>query len=410
MTETNQTPSWIQDSLFENVIKKIVPEFKEIKTFKLTNALLPGENYATIMLRIQLDVDLKDNTAHTETLMMKIPHDTEVYRKEMAKWDMFTIESLMYREIIPELEQLYLHSGLTIQLCPTSYLLATDKEYILLEDLKKRGYRNTKRQDGLDMEHCKKVLEKIAQLHAASAVRVERKGPYPKQYVKGIANDVGFETIRTLMDSCVKNALKVAKSFPNHEMYYEEMQNMGKQFTEVLFETSAYDDTDFNVLNHGDCWSNNIMFKYDTEGHLLDCCLVDLQTPRYGNAAQDLNYFILTSAKLELKINHFDEMIRYYHQQLRDHLKLLKYSKPIPTLGDIHRMILKAGAWSIFAALNVLPIVLADSSQDATVDNLIGDSEESEKFKERLYANERTRKHYEVLLPWLYHRGAFDCN
>uniref|UniRef100_T1PCR4 Ecdysteroid kinase n=1 Tax=Musca domestica TaxID=7370 RepID=T1PCR4_MUSDO len=340
---------------------------------------------------------------------MKVPHDSELYRSEMSKWQMFTIEALTYKEIVREFEQMYADVGLEIKLSPQSYQLPVDKEYILLEDLKKLGFRNTKRQDGLDMEHCKKVLKKLAQWHAASAVRIERQGPYPEQYVRGLTNRDGFDLLRTVMLTCAKNAAKSAKTIPGHELYLEKMEKLGEIFTENFFEKTAVDPNEFNVLNHGDCWSNNIMFQYDDQDQLRECYFVDLQIPRYGSVAQDVTYFLMTSAKLEVKVNRFDELIRYYHSNLKEHLQLLNYSKTIPSLGDIHRVLINnAGTWGAFAMWNVLPAVLAPPSKDANVENLISDSEESDKFKELIYLNDNIRKHYELVFPWLYHRGAFD--
>lgn len=55
---TNDIPSWIQGTLFEPVFKEIVSNFRQIKDFKAKKALSPGENYATIMLRLEAEVEL----------------------------------------------------------------------------------------------------------------------------------------------------------------------------------------------------------------------------------------------------------------------------------------------------------------------------------------------------------------
>lgn len=56
---TNNIPSWVQASLFEPVVRDIVKDFYQIKNFKVKQALNPGENFACIMLRVEVNVELK---------------------------------------------------------------------------------------------------------------------------------------------------------------------------------------------------------------------------------------------------------------------------------------------------------------------------------------------------------------
>lgn len=98
-------------------------------------------------------------------------------------------------------------------------------------------------------------------------------------------------------------------------------------------------------MNHGDFWANNIMFQYDAFGKIKETYLVDYQIPKYGSPAQDLYYFLLSSAKFELKLKEFDFFIKIYYDNLVEHLRLLKYPKNIPKLNDIHAMLYKYGLW-----------------------------------------------------------------
>lgn len=52
-------PSWVEASLFEPVFKEIAPDYKQTKAFKVLPALAAGENYATVMLRLEADIEMK---------------------------------------------------------------------------------------------------------------------------------------------------------------------------------------------------------------------------------------------------------------------------------------------------------------------------------------------------------------
>lgn len=347
---SNNIPSWIDSKLFENVVRDSVGDFKKIQNFKVFNALGPGENYATVMLRVQIEVQLMDDAVKTQTFMLKVAHDNKLYREQMSKWEMFKKEAGMYRDVVPELEELYRKKGLNIRFGAKAYKLpvSVKHEYILLEDLSKSGFRNVKRQDCLDMVHTKSVLKKLAQWHAASAVRVDEKGSYDEHYQHGFLTESSREMCDQMFSGTLKYVLAAARKLPNHEEWIQQMESQFAHLTDVVFTQMVYQDdpNEFKVLNHGDFWCNNIMFRYnENDGSLEETYFVDLQMPRYGTVAQDLLYFILSSTQLDLKVACFDELIHYYHVHLIKHLQLLDYQKPMPLLRDIHQSIIKKGVW-----------------------------------------------------------------
>ncbi|XP_037817361.1 uncharacterized protein LOC119607492 [Lucilia sericata] len=402
----NDIPTWIKVSLFEKVFKEIEPQFHQTKDFKVKRALSAGENYATIMLRIEAEIELKDGSSRTVTLMLKTAHDSEIFRQMMKTNNIFDVEATMYRDIVPELEQMYKDVGVEVRFGAKSYLLATDQPYILLEDLKPKGFENVNRLEGLDMEHTHSVLKKLAQWHAASAHRVALKGPYDRSICEGFVKEETREMAKTMFGSMYKVHLDCVKSYDGHELYYERMCEQVNGRTDELYNAGKLDLNEFNVLNHGDCWSNNVMFKHDASGQVNETFLVDYQIPRYGTPAQDLYYFLLSSTKYELKIKYFDYFIKYYHNELLKHLKLLNYSQKIPTLKDIHISLHKHHPWALSTVIGVMAAVLLDPNENANIDNFIGEDDAGMKLKIQMYSNARYRKHSELILPWLYNRGA----
>jgi len=135
--------------------------------------------------------------------MLKTPHQSEQYRKVIEKTDIFDVERGMYVEVVPELEQLYRDVGLEVKFGAELYDIEASDYYVLLEDLRPRGFGNIDRLEGMDQAHTECVLKKFAQWHAASAVRVETKGPYQEKYTKGFLRN------EEIVDAFINRSIKV---------------------------------------------------------------------------------------------------------------------------------------------------------------------------------------------------------
>lgn len=82
-------------------------------------------------------------------------------------------------------------------------------------------------------------------------------------------------------------------------------------------------------------WSNNLMFLYDEDRKIKDLKLVDYQLLFWGSVAKDIYNFMLSSWQIDLKVKKFDELIKFYCENLIENLKVLKYGKPLPTFEDL---------------------------------------------------------------------------
>lgn len=114
--------------------------------------------------------------------------------------------------------------------------------------------------------------------------------------------------------------------------------------TELYLEFGRIDQSDFYVLNHGDFWCNNFLFKLDA-GNIQDVCFIDFQLPKYGTPAHDIFCLLMTTPNAHIKLERFEHFIEYYHQHLVEHLELLKYNRHILSLSELHSNLRKNGLW-----------------------------------------------------------------
>ncbi|KAH8358979.1 hypothetical protein KR093_003628 [Drosophila rubida] len=409
MTTTN-TPEWVNQQLFTGLLKHNYNDFETIKKFMSTAAISGGENYLTIVLRIEIGMQMKDKSSKEISYILKIPLVSD-RGDEHDFHDLFVTEADMYDRLVPELERLYeKHASISVRFKPAHLKFpenAPNCDYILMEDLRSKGYKNLERMFGLGQTEMRAVLKKLAQWHAASARRVADEGDYEEHYQKSY---ICPEQYKWIEQSNVTFNVPFLECMQHYELDPGQqllISNYTARMTELYMDFGRISPSDFSVLNHGDFWCNNFLFNVNN-GEIEDVCFVDFQLPKYGTPAHDLFSLLMTTPNMHIKLEQFDQFIEYYHEQLVNHLKLLKYERKIPTLPELHTNLNKHGLWAFVCAQRMLPVSLYPASSDSNIENFMGDSEMAMQFKRNILLNPSYVKQMKRILPWLIERGYIN--
>jgi len=127
---------------------------------------------------------------------------------------------------------------------------------------------------------------------------------------------------------------------------------------------------------HGDCWVNNLMFKYDDRNVPEDVTLLDLQLYREACPTTDLLYFTFSSLTYETRKKYETQLLRIYYQRYLRVCNSLKGTQmPGFTFQRLQRRYRAAKWFGVFLALPVLSIIL--SSPETAVDMDTMDKEEN---------------------------------
>lgn len=158
-----------------------------------------------------------DSLSKSISFMLKVPNDKR--QQAMDDHDIVAIEKGMYDQIIPEFEQLYADVGVQVKFGAKVYHLPTERSHLLLENLGMRGFKNINPLEGLDIQHTKSALKKLAQWHAASAVCVATKGSFEQKYTEGYFRAESKEKLKTMFDELNQVFLSFAKTYNNYKEY-----------------------------------------------------------------------------------------------------------------------------------------------------------------------------------------------
>ncbi|EDW34164.1 GL22098 [Drosophila persimilis] len=406
-----EIPKWVNEDYFQPILEKDVSGFQKIIRFTPIAATAPGDNYASIMIRVHIDTLLNDGSEQKISYILKTQLDVNKGGAMISQMGFFGKEKEMYKDHIPQFVNLYEEAGLNIELAPKCVHIGETPESITLvfEDLSRQNFKNADRLKGFDMAHMRCVLRKLAELHAASAVNRLLIGPYASRFYDSFFNEENRPMLTKIREIREPQFVKAMLEWgvPDVERYLKKSLTPSQYFNAGL-KLSQVDESEFNVLNHGDCWSNNIMFNYKENGEIDRTIFVDLQVAKWGSPAQDLWYMIITSASLDIKVKEFDHFIQIYHERLAECLNILNYSKPIPSLRDIQTQMLKYGFWGPITANGVMVIVLFPSDKDANMEKLMGVGPEAEALRDRSFRNPYYAKAMTQLLPFFDNKGLLD--
>lgn len=127
--------------------------------------------------------------------------------------------------------------------------------------------------------------------------------------------------------------LKVLKTYGDCDDYAEKISKWDKFFVATCYYYESKPmKCGLQVLNHGDVWTNNIMFRFDP----LDVLLIDYQLCFWGSPTYDIWLFLILSVQDEIKTEKFDELIEFYHYELCEALRNLGYEHHIPNLDEFN--------------------------------------------------------------------------
>ncbi|XP_017079868.1 uncharacterized protein LOC108113702 [Drosophila eugracilis] len=398
-------PKWLANITLEKAVTAQIGDFEKIISVTPKSGSSEGENYSSQFLRLLVEVELLDHSTKSLSFVLKAQHNNEVMAAILARLKLFYKEEQMYHNIIPKFEKLYADAGKPIQFAPHAFKVDRDlgEEYILLEDLHRKNFKNANRLAGLDQDHVQKVLEKLAAFHAASACYVEHYGLFGEEFTVGVFSEANRQLLTEFNASGA--FLAQLKKWKNAQKIYEKLADSDDYLVDRLLQDQQYNARQFNVLNHGDCWANNIMFQHDAFGAIKETLFVDFQVGKYGSPANDLYYFILSSAAPELKVAKFDYFVRYYFEHLIENLKLLQYHRPLPKLANLHASLFRNGLSAYMVVSKVLPVVMLDKTNNANLESYMSDES---KMKNSMFTNPKYVQVMTEVLPWLDNRGLLD--
>ncbi|XP_050727369.1 uncharacterized protein LOC127004088 isoform X2 [Eriocheir sinensis] len=369
VTETEDTKKYVPltDNLVREALRKDKGEAALLVSWRCEDFTKKGDNYACFVTSV--NVKYKENgqgEPRQVSYVAKIAHQMTGSMTELMN-EVFHKEGTCFNEILPAvneaLKELHMDSIRTAKGYSASYTIG--KEVLMVEDLRQRHFKMFERRRGMDVPHAILVLKELGRLHAATLF-LEKKmdctltEKWPVLIEKWLTEDnTGMtEMFKKMTESQMEASAMIMEKTPKYEHVVAWIRKT-KVHGMDIFKAAIGPGGKFTALTHGDCWNNNILFRYNEMGVPVEVMLVDLQGMRRASVAADLSYFLYSSFTGDVRRDNLDAFLDTYFDSFCGVLQAAQMTLPFSREELSHEFMSKL-TFGCVSGMILAPIVLSE--------------------------------------------------
>ncbi|XP_030766423.1 uncharacterized protein LOC115890359 isoform X1 [Sitophilus oryzae] len=317
-----------QVKLKEIIQKQRIPNY----SVEVKKVMEDGDGYLGVLTGLNI-LDTEGNKKLS--FAIKTAPKSKKLREMFPTRNTFLREIYVYETLFPEFQnfQEQYHISKPFNSTPKYYGSSSEdlNEMIVLENLKESKYKLHTRREPMDSHHLSLVMAEYARLHAVS-LAMRKLDP---EKFKELSDKV---KLNVLMEHEMKKDRPIDQVFSDKkanvmfEPVFEVLKGREKELEAVekfskdgmkLFFESYTEDSGLKVISHSDCWSANMLFKYEDESYPTiptKVCLIDWQLASLAPPIFDISYFFYICAGKK-DLNNYMRFLNVYHTVLGDSLK-----------------------------------------------------------------------------------------
>ncbi|XP_043260205.1 uncharacterized protein LOC122401857 [Colletes gigas] len=400
----------IDQHIFEKVLRRQVAD-DTVKILEISKQCLSekGLNFlsdlfvATIKYTVTSKNE-KSKSKRSTDVIIKMEPMSEFSRYLVRKQDLFISELIVLRDVVPKIKKLVGRS-----IGPQLWYCSANPKVLIMENLITRKFLIKDRQKGLSLEHCVRVIELLAKFHAGS-VAVREKDPKLIESFKdgGIVSTKCPKAFFRLMEVSLLRIANEIQTWSDEKCARAapKLINLAKTIGTQCVKVYEYDSNDFCVLNHGDCWINNIMFRENEKAQPEDVLLVDFQMAVYTSPAIDLLYFFNICPEFDIKYDKDDYFLEVYLKKLNETMEYIGCKEKPLTMQRLKEALHKRRVYAVFSGIVLYLRMMAntDDTEDFTevLQKLSGET------KMNVFKNPDAVKLAHKMIPVMEERGYLD--
>lgn len=278
---------------------------------------------------------------------------------------LFEKEYGFYEELAPAINTLLQETGQRSLRIPRCFTHARTETYevMVLEDLTTRGFRAVDRRFGIDQAHATVAIQELARLHAASCLLQKRTEDKPlaqtypfvgKEWTKAYKR--GSESYEDILLKHVDLGVAMLEATSSRTRDITWLKEIRPKVWQ-MFLRQLESEEPFAVVCHGDGWSSNILFRYDSMDTPVEAIFVDLQQVRLASPATDIHALMAPNLTSSVRLQEHHSMMVAYLNTFRGVMEAGGAKIPF-NLGSLESEYRDKTLYGFLSALIYIPLAL----------------------------------------------------
>lgn len=401
MVNEVKVPAWVDNEFFTTVVRHhFNDDNAEVTGFTIKTNANPGENFVSLILRVEINYTTSLQGASSLSVVIKLPPTSGIQGDFSETSSIYVTEQDMYDGPLHEIKKLLESIGDFSKTHPKLiYQMTKPHRAIVLEDLGAQGYVRIT-QPLPNYEDSKRVFQRLAKYHAAGFFLIKQNGADLSRFNDSIFH-MDVPMIReTFLNEPFDVLCDVLTSWGGMDDYVVRLKRFRENYIEMGKQLYEPDPGEYNVLNHGDFHIKNLLFKKSGEA-IDDFYFLDYQVSVLASPCVDLFYALYNMISDENRRTRRNEIIHDYHVEFSNTLKSLSFNGKIPTLHELQLELLRHGQMEVVKCVCFQIFFLLDTSK---LSDYMG-SLDSKMLKAKLFNEPRFKNFIKAELPRLVHLG-----
>ncbi|KAF6206014.1 hypothetical protein GE061_017239 [Apolygus lucorum] len=348
----------------------------DIISVNVESAVPKGENYTSIVMRVKMNIVTESGLKKKISMIVKSAKTSKEAAEVMKGFSAFRNETKMFITTLKQMEALMEEFEDKRDTLWATLYGYEPYSLMALEDLNEKNYSLIDRTGWQDLDHGLLVLRSVGRYHAMTKILMGRglidesdKG----HYFAGVNNPVKMALFNGSLHMLSKALINQLGSWPaGWEDIGKRIQKKKDVLCDTMEELYTNYDKKFEVLNHGDLWSSNMMFKKMEYTNIpVAVKFVDYQLPHLSSFIWDVTYFMYSSVKPSIRRPNVDVLLKAYHESLTDNLKFFKWHGYVPSFEDIKNEAVRLRPAAFAFVMSIMPLTSANTKEAFVMEKIL---------------------------------------